>query len=584
MPTNTLTRRLPILDWIRRYDAPTFRADGAAGLTTAVMLVPQAMAYAMLAGLPPIVGLYASTIPPLVYALFGTSRQLAVGPMAMASLLVAGGVHELLPPEQMTEANIIALAVLLTLVAGVVQVGLAITRLGGLVNLLSHPVVSGFTGAAAIIIGTSQLKHVLGYSPPGGKSVVSTLIYTVKHVELIHWAQVAVGMLSIAMLLGLKRYAPRVPAALTVVALGILGSWLLNLEGEGVAILGAIPEGLPTPHWPDFTWPEAKAAIPMGLAIGLIGFMESISAAKTFARQNRYDIDPTQELYALGLANIGAATVGGYTVGGALSRTAVNAAAGAKTPMANVFTAAAVCITLALLTPLFFFLPTAVLAAIILVAVAGLLDLEEWVHLWKVKRDDLALLIITFCATLFGTIEAGIVVGVVASLLWLVYTSTRPEIATLGRIRDTRSYRCVDHFPGAETHDRILVLRMDAQFFFGNVAFLKETLYRKLDQTPDALALVLDASSMNALDSTAADTLADLLRELRGGRVEVFFSHVKGSVLKVMSQTGLTELLGDGHLFYEVEDAVQAALRHRDAVDAGIPPEEEEFGPSDAVD
>ena len=581
---NVLTRRLPVLDWIRRYDGATAKADGAAGLTTAVMLVPQAMAYAMLAGLPPIMGLYASTIPPLVYAMLGTSRQLAVGPMAMASLLVAGGVQELLPVAEMDEAHIISLAILLTAVAGAVQIGLAITRLGGLVNLLSHPVVSGFTGAAAIIIGTSQLKHLLGYAVPPGKSVVNTLLYLGEHLGDTVIPMLVVGLLAIGTILGLKTWAPKAPAALTAVVIGIAASWLLDLEGMGVIVLGEIPKGVPTPHIPSYSLEQIRAALPMGVAIGLIGFMESISAAKTFARQNRYDVDPSQELIALGVANLAASTVGGYSVGGALSRTAVNAAAGAKTPMANVFTAAAIGVTLLFLTPLFYYLPTPVLAAIILVAVAGLLDLQEWVHLWRVKRDDLVLLIITFCATLFGTIELGIVVGVVASLLWLVFTSTRPEIATLGRIQDTRSYRCVDHFPDAETWPRILVLRMDAQFFFGNVAYLKETLYQRLDETPDAVALVLDASSMNALDSTAADTFVDLVSELRGQHIEVFISHVKGAVLRVMAEVGLTDLLGDGHLYYEVEDALQAALRHREAVEAGVPFEQEVFGHSDPVD
>lgn len=582
--STVLTRRLPILDWIRRYDASTARADGAAGLTTAVMLVPQAMAYAMLAGLPPIMGLYAATIPPVIYAVLGTSRQLAVGPMAMASLLVAGGVQGILPAEEMTAPNIVSLAILLTAVAGVVQILLAVTRLGGLVNLLSHPVVSGFTGAAAIVIGTSQLKHVLGYSPPAGKSVVNTLLFFGEHIGDTVVPQLVVGLLAIGVIVGFKNYAPKVPAALIAVVVGIGASWLLDFEGMGVVVLGAIPSGVPTPHLPSYSLEQIQAALPMGLAIGLIGFMESISAAKTFARQNGYDIDPGQELFALGAANLAASTVGGYTVGGALSRTAVNAAAGAKTPMANVFTAGAIAVTLLVLTPLFYFLPTPVLAAIILVAVAGLLDLAEWVHLWKVKRDDLALLIVTFCATLFGTIELGIVVGVVASLLWLVFTSTRPDIATLGRIDGTRSYRCVDHFPDAETWERVLVLRMDAQFFFGNVAYLKETLYQRLDDTPDAVALVLDASSMNALDSTAADTFVDLVAELRGQHIEVFISHVKGAVLRVMTAVGLTELLGDGHLFYEVEDALQAALRHREAVEAGVPLEQEDFGPSDVID
>jgi sulfate permease, SulP family len=583
MSFSLITRLFPVLGWLPKYDRSKAKSDVAAGLTTAVMLVPQGMAYALLAGLPPIMGLYAATIPLVVYALLGTSRQLAVGPIAMASLLVATGANELLPPEA-AEAAVVSLAILLSLVAGICQLVLAVTRLGGLVNLLSHPVVSGFTGAAAIIIGTSQLQHVFGFDVPGGKSVVNTLRYVIGNLDQTVVPQVIVASIAVGIIVAMKRFAPRAPAALVAVVLGIAAAFFLDLESMGVAVLGDIPSGVPIPQWPTFTRDQFEAALPMGLTIGLIGFMESISAAKTFARQNRYDIDPGQELVALGAANISAAMVGGYTVGGALSRTAVNASAGAKTPMANVVTAGAIGLTLAFLTPLFYYLPTPVLAAIILVAVYGLFDLQEWVHLWQVKRDDLALLIVTFAATLFFTIELGIVVGVVASLLWLVYTSTQPEIATLGRIDGTRSYRCVDHFPHAESYRRILILRMDAQFFFGNVAFLKDALYKRLDQTEQAVALVLDASSMNALDSTAADTYDELIRELRRQRIEVFISHVKGSVLEVMSKTGLVELLGPGHLYYEVDDAVQAALRHRDAVEAGVPVEDETFGQSDALD
>ena len=579
-----LSRLFPFLVWLPRSNLTTLRGDLSAGLTTGVMLIPQAMAYALLAGLPPVMGLYAATVPLLVYALLGTSRQLSVGPVAMASLLVAAGIHELLPPETTDVSAIVALALVLTLVAGGCQLILAVTRMGGLVNLLSHPVVSGFTGAAAIIIGTSQLRHLFGFDVPRGRSVVNSLRDIGANLDQTVPPQMAVGLLAIALLVALKRFAPRLPAALITVSLGVAASWVLDLEGAGVAVLGEVPAGLPVPRWPEFGVDDLRAALPMGLAIGLIGFMESISSAKTFARQNRYDISPTQELVALGAANIASATFGGYTVGGALSRTAVNAAAGAKTPLANVFTAGVIALTLAFLTPVFYFLPTPVLAAIILVAVAGLLDLQEWVYLWRAKRDDLGLLVITFAATLFGTIELGIVIGVVASLLWLVYTSTRPEIAILGRIDGTRSYRCVDHFPHAITSRRVLILRMDAQFFFGNVSYLKDTLYRRLDEAGDAVALVLDASSMNALDSTAAETYAELVRELRRQQVEIFISHVKGSVLRVMAETGIVDLLGDGHIFYEVDDAVQAALRHRDAVEAGVVLEEEEFGPSDPVD
>jgi sulfate permease, SulP family len=581
---STLSRILPAIEWSKNYSSATLRSDTSAGLTTAVMLIPQGMAYALLADLPPIMGLYAATVPLLAYAVLGSSRQLAVGPMALASLLVAGGVNELLPPDQVTIENTAALAILLTVLAGAFQLVLAALRLGGLVNLLSHPVVSGFTGAAAILIGASQLQHLVGIDLPRGLGVLGTLDHIVRHIQEANGVSVGIGVAAILLIWGLKRFKPQAPAALFAVVLGIVASWAFDFGSLGVRILGEIPAGMPSPSVPTYTWEQVKTAAPLGLTIALVGFMESISAAKTYARANRYEISAGSELVGLGVANLTAALFGGYTVGGALSRTAVNASAGAKTPLANVVTAAAVVFTLAFLTPVFFFLPKPVLAAIILVAVAGLIDVAEAIHLWKVKRDDLAILVITFLATLFYTIELGILVGVGASLLWLVYTTTRPHTVILGRIPDTRSYRCITHHENAQTFRRIVIMRMDAQYFFGNVAYLKDTLLKNVDDTPDCVAVVLDASSINSLDSTAADTYEELVMEMRRSNVEMFISHVKETVLVVMRTTGLVDRLGEGHVFYEVEDAVDAAVRHRDAVEAGVPREEEDFGKSDFVD
>jgi len=584
MSSGLLARSIPVVGWLPRYTTGILRSDLSAGLTTAVMLIPQGMAYAMLAGLPPIVGLYASTVPLVVYAALGSSRQLSVGPMAMASLLVAAGIHELLTPAQMTPANLVATAITLTMLAGIFQVLMGVFRLGGLVNLLSHPVVTGFTSAAAIIIGASQIQHVVGFEVPRGLTALQTMVHVGENIGAAHVLTVVISAAAIGLLVGLRNVAPRLPAALIAVVLGILASWLIGLDALGVNVLGDIPSGLPTPKLPRPTYEAVVAAAPMGLAIALVGFMESISAAKVYARQNRYEISPGQELVSLGLSNVSAGLFGGYTVGGALSRTAVNAQAGAKTPMANVFTAITIVLTLVFLTPIFSFLPTPILAAIILVAVTGLLDFQEWVHLWRVKKDDLVLLLITFFATLFGTIESGILVGVGASLLWLVYTTTRPAIATLGRVPGTNTYRSVKHFSDAEMFDRILILRMDAQFFFGNVAHLRDALFRKLDRVREPVGAVLDASSMNGLDSTAADTFEALIRELRQQGVEIFVSHVKGSVLAVMRDTGILEQLGEGHIFYEVHDAVEAAIRHRQSVEKGVPLEQEDFGASDMVD
>ena len=386
------------------------------------------------------------------------------------------------------------------------------------------------------------------------------------------------------MILGVKKYNKKLPAAMIAVVIGIALAYFANLGAYGVTLVGKIPPGLPTFSIPTIDAGMIQAALPTAIVAALISFMESISAAKIYARQNKYEISPSQELIALGAAQIGTSMFGGYVVGGALSRTAVNASAGAKTPLANLVTAATVAVALLFLTPIIFYLPTAVLAGIILVAVTNLIDIKEFIHLWKVKRDDLVLLAITFFATLFISVELGILIGVIASLLWLIYCSARPQISVLGLIPDSQSFRCVEHFDEVETFDRVLILRMDAQFFFANVAYLKEVLYQRLAEMPNAVAVVLDASSMNALDSTAADTYVEIIDELRGRNVEIFISHVKGSVLKVMRDTEILDHLGEGHIFYETHDAVHAALRHRNAVDAGLSHEEEKFLPSDMVD
>jgi sulfate permease, SulP family len=570
-----------------RYQKKYLYADLSAGLTTAVMLIPQGMAYAMLAGLPPIMGLYASTVPLAVYALFGSSRQLAIGPVAMASLLLAAGMGELFQGQAIGVEQMVQMAILVTFLVGVFQIILGMFRLGGLVNLLSHPVVSGFTFAAAIIIGVSQLQHLFGFQLPKGGAFYSTLIYLVEHIERTNLATFCISMCSIGTIFLLKKVNPRIPAALVTVFIGIICSYFFDLASFNVDLVGSIPAGLPTSETPQLLNREMiEDAIPISIAIALIAFMESISAAKIYARQNRYAISPTRELVGQGLANISSSFFGGYVVGGALSRTAVNAEAGAKSKLAGIFTALVIAFTLAFLTAPFSYLPKPILAAIIMVAVLGLMDFEEIKHLWNIKKDDLALLLVTFCATLFLSIEWGIVVGVFSSLLWLVFCTTRPNVAVLGKVPGTSSYRSIEHFSDAVTFEQILVVRMDAQFFFGNVAYLKETLFDRVSKIYRPVVVVIDASSMNALDSTAADTFAEIIQTLRRKNIEIMVSHVKGVVLEVMEIAGIVEILGEGHIYYEVHDAVNAAIRYRDAINEGMEDEDsqEVFGKSDMLD
>lgn len=556
----TLKKQIPLLQSMQGYDKTAFRGDMTAGLTVAVMLIPQGMAYAMLAGLPPIVGLYASTVPLALYALFGTSRQLAVGPVAMVSLMVAAGVGALAKPGS---GEFVALAVMLAGLVGLIQLAMGVMRLGFLVNFLSHPVVSGFTSAAALIIGFSQLKHLLGVDIQRSHHVHTIIWQAVQQVTEIKPFTLAIGVGSIAVLLALKKWNPRFPGALTVVVLGTLAVAAFGLHERGVGIVGDVPKGLPAPTLPMLDWELMKQMAPMALAISLVGFMESISVAKAFARKNRYGIDANRELVGLGVANIAGSLFQGYPVTGGFSRTAVNGQAGAKTGLASLITAGVIGLTLLFLTPLFYYLPKAVLAAIIMVAVFGLVDVAEVKHLYQVKKSDLALLLVTFVATLSLGIEAGIGVGVGASLLVVIFRTTRPHTAVLGRIPGTHVYRNVDRNPGVETFDGVLVVRVDAQFYFGNVTFLKETLQRLVREAGSEVhAVVINASTINHLDSSADGALHEIVTDFREQGIELFFANVRGPVMDVMKRSHFVDHLGEDHFEMSVTRAVSRAREH----------------------
>lgn len=557
-----LSRFLPPLTWARAYDREDLRGDLLGGLTTAVMLIPQGMAYAMLAGLPPIVGLYASVVPLVVYALLGTSRQLAVGPVAMVSLLVAGGVGALV--EQGSD-QYLAYAVMLMVMVGGMQLLMGLGRLGFLVNFLSHPVLSGFTSAAALIIGLSQLKHLLGVNIPRSHHVHEIVLGAVERAGEINGITLAIGVASVAVLVALKRLAPRFPRALAVVVGSTLAVWGLGLHGHGVGIVGDVPAGLPAFAVPSLDPAAMRSLLPTALTIALVGFMESIAVARAFARRHKVEVDANQELVGLGAANLVGSMFGGYPVTGGFSRTAVNDQAGARTPAAAIVTAGVIALTLLFLTPLFHFLPNAVLAAIIMTAVFGLVDLAEVKHLWQVDRADLVLLVITFLATLGFGIEQGILAGVGASMLWFVVRSTRPHHAVLGRVGDAGEWRNVQRDQAAVPVAGVLAVRMDAQFYYGNVSFLKDTLQRleaealQRDGGP-LIAVVVDATAMNQLDSSAAGALRQLVEDYAARGVAFYLAGVKGPVMDTLRRAHLVELIGEDRLPLRVEHAVQHAL------------------------
>jgi sulfate permease, SulP family len=562
-----LARFVPILSWAPRYRRSDLRSDLGAGVTVAAMLVPQAMAYALLAGLPPEVGLYAATLPVLAYAAFGTSRQLAVGPVAIVSLITASA---LAPLADEGTAAYLGAAALLALMVGVLHLVLGVARLGFIVNFLSHSVLVGFTAAAAIVIGLSQVKHLLGVSIPRGDSVADTVIELVRALDQVNATSLALGAGSVALLLVLKRYWRAVPGALVVVVVSTLVVALFDLEDRGVATVGEIPGSLPGFVMPELEGGLVRSLMATAAIITLVGFMESVAVAKVYARRNRYDIEPNQELIGLGMSNVSAGLFGGYPVTGGFSRTAVNASSGARTPLASIVTAGLVIATLALLTPLFNSLPQAGLAAIIVVAVANLIDIAEVRHIAAVKRSDLITLAVAFVGTLVLGIEIGIAVAVVASMLVVFARMSTPHTAVLGRITRTTSYRNIDRFPEAVTTPGIHVLRIDAALSFVNASFVKRLILDEAaaidvpdDDTPQRRTLVVDFSGINDIDATGAAALEEAIDELETTGVELRLSDVKGPVRDVLRRAHLWERL-DGRIHATTHDAVTAAQ--------GVPP------------
>ena len=547
---------LPLADQLQVYQRNDLYGDLSAGLTVGVMLIPQGMAYALIAGMPPIYGLYASLVPLVVYALFGTSRQLAVGPVAMVSLLVAAAVGPLAGGDS---SAYIGFALLLSLMVGVLQLGLGLARFGFLVNFLSHPVLAGFTSAAAFIIGLSQLKHLLGVPIERSHYVHEILIAAVQQIGDVHGLTLSIGFASVALLVALRRWLPTIPGALAAVALSTAGVWAFDLAAMGVNIVGSVPSGLPSPSMPPLNGNAAQALVPSALAIGLVGFMESIAVAKVYASRHQYEVDANKELVGLGLANIAGAFFSAYPTTGGFSRTAVNDQAGARTNLAAIFSAIIIALTLLFLTPLFYFLPNAVLAAIVMVAVFGLIDLDEAKHLWKTARKDFGLMVLTFLATLSLGIETGILVGVVVSLIVVIYETSTPHTAVMGRLPGTETYRNLTRNPEALTDACTVIVRMDASLYFANVNAFKEMVTR-VDAANDRLeAMVIDMYPVNTLDSTGAHGLADAIKNLRQHGVDVYLSGVKGPVMDVLRATGIAHAIGNDHFFHEVHDAVEAA-------------------------
>lgn len=547
------TRMVPALGWLRGYRRADLAGDLTAGLTTGVMLVPQAMAYAMLAGLPPSVGLYASTLPLIVYALVGSSRHLAVGPVAIVSLLVISSVSQLAQPGTPEFAGY---AALLALLVGALQFLLGVLRLGFLANFVSHAVITGFTSAAAIVILLSQVKHLLGVKIESGESTLHLIAQLASHASQANPVTLALGLGAVLVSALLKARAPRFPAAMLVVISGTLAAWGLSLADRGVALVGDVPAGLPHLGIPTLDLSAATQLLPAALTILFVGFMESIAVAEMIAARERYKVEPNQELAGLGLANLAAGIVAGYPVTGGFSRTAVNYQAGARTGLASLITAVTVILTLLLLTPLFRYLPQAILAAVVIIAVVGLADIPGIRHLFRVKPGDGLAALVTFAVTLGVNVEAGIISGVMLSLLQFVWRSSHPHIAELGYVEREGAYLNTRRFPEAHLYPEAILLRVDASLYFANMGFVEDRLRRCLVDRPEVKWVVLDLSGVNDIDASAIHALEALMESHRERGITFVFAGMKGPVRDVVSRAGWDQEQGGWRTCHSLADAL----------------------------
>ena len=550
-----IKNHIPILLWLPNYKKSWFKSDLFAGLTVGVILIPQGIAYAIIAGLPPIYGLYTAMIPQVVYTILGTSRQLSVGPAAMDSLIVASGIGLL---ASVGSEHFIVLAVLLAFMVGFFQFIFGIFRLGFLVNFLSKPVISGFTSGSAIIIGMNQIGNLLGMNVDRSNQMQSLFTEIIDKLADIHWASALTGLVAIILILGIKKINQKIPGSLVVVVLGILSAYLFKLEPKGVIILGDIPQGLPEFVIPTFDMAFMEELSGLALTLGLIGFMEAISIAKSIeVKHNSYRVEPNKELVALGFSNMIGSFFQTYPATGGFARTAVNDQSGAKTPLSSLIAALVIALSLLFLTPAFSFLPKSILAAIIIVAAYGLLDFSLPKNLLIYNIRDLIILNSTLLMTLFVGIKEGILFGIVLSLIMLIYKSTKPHIAVLGQVPGTHFYRNIKRFDDVIVQEKVLIVRFDAQLYFANTQYFKDKLKEFASEKGSALELlIIDGESLNALDSSAIYALDEIHDYFTSRGITIVFTGLKGPVRDAMVKSKLMKKIRYDHCFMSIQEAV----------------------------
>lgn len=539
---------LPVLQWGRAYNREALVSDGVAALIVTIMLIPQSLAYAMLAGLPPEVGLYASVAPLLLYAVFGTSRVLAVGPVAVVSLMTAAAIGQHAPagtPEYW------AVAITLAFLSGLLLLSMGLLRLGFLANFLSHPVISGFISASGILIAASQLKTLMGVSAEG-HNFLDLSLSLMSQLGQVHVLTLAIGAVTVAFLfwvrsglkpllqrLGMKPRAADVAAKtgpVAAIAVTTLLTWALDWQVQGVKIVGAVPQGLPPftlPLWDLGLW---QALLVPALLISVVGFVESVSVGQTLAAKRRQRIEPDQELVALGSSNLSAALTGGFPVTGGFARSVVNFDAGAQTPAAGVFTAAGITLASMFLTPVLYYLPQATLAATIVVAVLSLVDFSILRKTWNYAKSDFSAVVATLVATLTVGVETGLILGVGVSLALYLYRTSRPHMAEVGLVVGSEHFRNVQRHAVAVS-PRVLSLRVDESLYFANSRALEDRINSTVASRHGLVHVILQCSAINDIDASALESLEAIDLRLRGAGVRLHLSEVKGPVMDRLRKT-----------------------------------------------
>ncbi len=539
-------------------DVETLKADLLAGITVAMVLVPQSMAYAQLAGLPAYYGLYASFLPPMVAVIFGSSRQLATGPVAVVSLMTAAALQPLLHAGP--DAFFI-FATLLAVMVGVFQVSLGLLRLGVLVDFLSHPVVIGFTNAGAIIIATSQLGKLFGVSVINQEHHYETVYNLLQAaMESTHWPTFAFAVFSIALMVGIKKWMPALPSVLIAVVSTILISKFTGYADSGGAVVGAVPKGLPGFSVPPFNLQVILGLATSAIVIALIGFMEAISIAKAMAVRTRQRLDANQELVGQGLSNIVSGMFSGYPVSGSFSRSAVNIDVGARTGFSSIVTGAIVGITLLFLTPLLYHLPQATLAAVIIMAVISLVKIGPVIHAWKAEKHDGIVAVITFVLTLAMAphLDKGILVGVFLSMALFIYRTMRPRFAVLSRYHDATFRDLIVH-PELNTCKHIVVVRFDMSLYYANAGYFETKLLQIFADHPDAKYIILDAEGINMLDATGEMVLTQLCARFESAGVIILMARMKRQFMISMHDTGAIQKIGEDRFFSRLSYALAHA-------------------------